>query len=294
MSFVKVQNAQFIRHGRRLTGFGGNKYQLQVSTQSESDIRSLLQAARDIKIPVLRTWAFDAGNPPTDSDGNFRYLEYVIGTNVLSNGSFESGSSPWTLGSDWSRVNTDSHDGSWSIKQVSTTAYSSAYILATVTPSTNYILTFWYKVSNTSGNPPVLFIGTSPGNNNIKDCGYNYDTGGVWKRKQITFNSGANSSLYITFQNFNGVVTSFIDDVTLSVQGGAQLAYREQTFAHFDLLMALAEEYEVMIQPVYADNPFYDTKKTYVTWANSIYNAGLSTAYPYVGFWTDPYVFFVS
>lgn len=65
---------------------------------------------------------------------------------------------------------------------------------------------------------------------------------------------------------------------------GGQLLNRETTWEKVDTLLYWADIYGIKIIFSFADNPTYDTKKTYVNWANSIYSSGLSTSYPYEGF----------
>lgn len=66
---------------------------------------------------------------------------------------------------------------------------------------------------------------------------------------------------------------------------GSTLLWREAQWVHVDMIADLAREYGLKLYPCLADNtPNYDTKATYVTWANAVYSSGLSTSYPYTGF----------
>lgn len=141
MSYVTRSTTTFQYEGRRFKFIGFNFYPFNVEVSSLSTIQAILGAAKDRGITVMRTWCFDAGKPPSNVGGNFRYL---------------------------------------------------------------------------SGNI---------------------------------------------------------------------LRFREAQFVQLDTLLAIARRYGIKIILCLADNtPNYDTKATYVNWANAVYNSRLSTSYPYTGF----------
>ncbi len=70
---------------------------------------------------------------------------------------------------------------------------------------------------------------------------------------------------------------------------GGQLLWREATLAQLDMVLHEAKRHNIKLILSLADNPTYLTKKTYVDWANSIYSAGLSNAFPYIGFFSSSY-----
>lgn len=117
MSFVTRSGSQFIRNGKRFRFVGGNYYPLFWSSQAT--VQSVFDACVAKRIPVVRAWCFDSGKPPTDSGGNFRFLDYPLGDNLITNGEFETDTSAWTLHAEFTRSNEQAKTGSYGIKQVS-------------------------------------------------------------------------------------------------------------------------------------------------------------------------------
>lgn len=269
--FVSVSGGNLMRLGRRYRYDGINFYPLLHFTLGQSDIDTLLNYAYADGVRVIRAWCFDAGYLPGNSAANYRYLEYPVGTNLLSNGNFETDTTGWTVGSDFTRVSNDAYDSDYSMKQVSTSGYSGIQAGFTTTTNTSYVVTFYYKVSNPSGNPPVLFIGTTPGDNDVLDAGYNSGTSGLWARRQVQFNSGSNTTVYLSFQNWGGSVTAYYDDINVSVQGTPIFKWREATLQNLDLVLDRFRRKGMKVMLSLADNPTYHTKETYIRWSDLIY-----------------------
>lgn len=80
MSFVTRSTSQFRYLGKRFQFIGVNYYPFIVETSSTATMQQILGTAKSRGINVVRTWCFDAGNPPTNSAGNFRYRS---GTSLL-------------------------------------------------------------------------------------------------------------------------------------------------------------------------------------------------------------------
>lgn len=69
---------------------------------------------------------------------------------------------------------------------------------------------------------------------------------------------------------------------------GSSLVSREATFVQLDTILDYARIHGIKLVLCLADNTTnYDTKNTYVDWANSINSAGLTDAYPYVDFFNS-------
>ncbi len=291
MSYVTRSGSQFMLDGKRFRFVGVNYYPLIIGMTSIANLAALFDACAAKGITVMRTWAFDAGKPPSDSDGNFRFLDYPLGTNLLSNGSFETDLSGWVSSADFTRSSQDAKVGTYSVKQVSAGGYNSFHTSAiAVTAGTNYVLTLWYKVVSRSGFGTLLEVKTGDLATQIKDCGLLEDTSGTWVRKQIAFNSGANTSIAINLNNFGGSVTAFFDNINLSLQQAPTLTPHEPTFVQLDRALDEANKRGIKLILCLADNTTnYDTKSTYITWANTIYGAALSTSFPQVAFYTDAY-----
>lgn len=72
-------------------------------------------------------------------------------------------------------------------------------------------------------------------------------------------------------------------------ESGGSLHWREAQWVKLDYLLSEAGKYGVKIYLCLADNNYtasfgYDSKKTYVEWANAVYGSEISTDYPYTGF----------
>lgn len=80
MAYITVQDAQFKYLGSRLRFFFINHYPLFVESVSDAEIENLCRACRQLGIPAIRFWLWNAGYMPTDSAGNLRYLS---GTTLL-------------------------------------------------------------------------------------------------------------------------------------------------------------------------------------------------------------------
>lgn len=71
----------------------------------------------------------------------------------------------------------------------------------------------------------------------------------------------------------------------LFYESGGSLITREATLVHLDMILNEASKRGQKLVLSLADNTTnYDTKATYVSWANDTMAAGLSEVYPYVGF----------
>jgi len=288
--------------GNRFRFIGLNKYPLLVQTMAQADVQAFFDGCKNRSVSVVRTWCFDAGNPPSDSAGNFRYLDYPLGTNLITNPSVETNLAGFTAqdgtalnSSVFTRSNETAEDGSWSVKQVSSWGtYDALTYAVTVTASTNYVWTFWHKIQAIAGDgshfPPVFGVGdaTNASWNGVKDGGISSDDGGVWHRTQLLFNSGSNTQVHLNIMNFGGENLCYFDNFNLCVQGTPTLATREASFVQLDMVLDEARQRGIKLILSLADNPTYGTKQTYCHWADAIYGTSLEAAgYPYVGFFDN-------
>lgn len=264
-----------------------------IQSYSEAAIREYFSAAQKKGIKGFRFWLFDAGKPPTDSAGNLRFAEYPLGSNIITNPSFETNTTGWALGTAFTRSNLSAQDGTWAVRQVSSAGtYDFLTYDATVTQNTDYVWTFWYKTTWTPGsdgqNPVAVWVGTgdNAGDNGRTQLDAGYLAGATeWTRKQVTFNSGANTLVHLNLVNHGGTNTSYFDNHNLSVVQASVLTWRESQWVVVDRIADLARQYGLKLYPCLADNTTnYNTKATYVSWANAVYDSGLSTSSPYVGF----------
>lgn len=300
MAYVTREGDKFMYRGRRFRFIGFNNYTMQVDSPSASSLRAGFGAARRHGVTVFRTWCFDVSRrTTTNSLGNFRYLTTTSGgSDILSNGTFETNTVGWGLDSQFTRSNTDAHSGSYSIAQVSPsgsyqnfTTVNDANGIA-VTPNTSYTFKFWYKLT-VSGFPPLISINSGNAYGSQIANGALANTSGAWVQASLTFNSGANSKVWFRLANNGGAVTAFYDDFTLTSGTGYELAWVESTLVHLDTLLDEARRAGIKLILSLADNNMYfggyETKITYFNWANTIYNAGLVNTENYFEFFRSPF-----
>lgn len=294
--FVTVRDGKYWLKGAEYRGVGFNFFDLAWS--SKSDITTIMDYTLGVGGNELRFWLYDSGKPPTDSAGNFRFLDYEADydNNLFTNFDFETDTADWTLQSGWTRSSDYAYENGFSIKGVNTSGFNGMLSdPITVTDNTDYVLTFYYKqAEHLSGNRPIVSIRESNGTTEIKNGGSlantPANTSGGWERKQVSFNSGVNTEITVKVLNNNGSVTFYYDYFCLNVQGAPFLSPRESQFELLDFVFDEARKRGLKLRPSFADNTTnYNTKQTYVNWANSIYGAGLSTASPYIGFFTSVY-----
>jgi hypothetical protein len=142
-------------------------------------------------------------------------------TNLISNNSFETNTTGWTLGADFSRSTTQAYLGTHSIKQVSTTG-SVAFTTASgsgipTTQFTDYQLIFYTRVAITSGSGAHLQIqgGAIGGANLLIADTVLGDTASSWVPITVTFNSGIYTSIFLNIFNAGGNLTAFYDAFSL-------------------------------------------------------------------------------
>lgn len=294
--FITVENGDFMHKGRPWKGIGFNHHLLAWS--SKASIFNIMNYISRVGGNEIRFWLFDQLNP-SDANGNFHFLDYPLDDpeilSTVATIDFEADAAGWTLGADFTRSNEASRTGSWSLKQVSTTGFIGIVSeIVTVSASTWYTLTFYYKKISQVSFGPLLEIRKGSDNSVILDGGLLEISGpeseGGWQRKQVQFNSGTETGIKINIKNFNGAVTYYYDDFWLNEQGTPIISPRESQFLILDFVADEARKRGIRLCPSFADNTTnYNTKKTYVTWANAVYGAGLSTAFPYIGFFNSSF-----
>lgn len=282
---------QFDLQGSRFRFVGTNKYNLM--GMSQSAIQAYFSACETAGIRVVRFWGFN-----TSASGPFQHLVYPTdGTNLLSNPSFESDTSGYVLNGNGGFVNAFSRSsespyvGSWGIKQSSGfNTYQNMYAQVSVTPNTNYVWTFWYKLTNTAGQgnqlPPLISVNASNGSTTILDGGL-LGNATEYTQKQYKFNSGSNSSIYLRITNYGGSNIAYYDNFHLGVAPVPQLDMIESGYAKLDMIINEANTYGIKLVISLADNPTYNSKLIFVNWANAIDGTAISTSYPYRGFFDD-------
>lgn len=282
--FVRNIDGQFMLGSDRYRFIGMNKYNIFASGLSLTQMKDFLDACQSAKIGVVRTWLFP---------DFFQHLRYPLSEiNLINNISFESDVTDYSMGDDFIRSNDTARTGDWSIKQVSYhNTYESLVTVRSVTPNTKYVWTFWYKLTHHGGQvsqlPPLIRVRNANDTANIIDAGF---LGGTteWVEKQVVFNSGSNDQVRLVIQNYGGRNDAYYDDFHLGLYDNPVITTSESKMAKIDSLLDLAEQRNIKLIFSLADNnPNFDTKKKLIEWANLVYNAGVGTAFPQIGFYEN-------
>lgn len=260
-AFVTRNGNQLKRYGTRFRGIMTNWYGLIHSNYSLAQYRTIMSAAKNTGLIGFRSWCFDKDATPTNTTGNFRYIT-PAGSNLLSNPDFESGTSTWQLGTDFSRVSDgNTHSGSFAIKQVSTGGFDNFTTTndatgITVQANTDYVFWMYAKVQITSGLGPIVQVnsGSAFGTtlNSYGSLNATLDVNGNpgFQKIGFVFNSGNNTKVWIRIFNNNGTVTCYYDDFNISKLGGT-VNWVESTFVALDKCLAAAREQGlVMVLPI--------------------------------------------
>lgn len=297
--FVTVENGQFMVHGRPWRGIGFNYFGLAWS--DKDSIVNILDYIAKIGGNELRFWLFSQLNP-TDSPGNFHFLDYPLDDpellDAVATVDFEGGTTGWTLDSDWSHSTEDAHTGTGSIKLVSAGGFEGIIsdIVTGLTTDTLYTFTLYYKNVAQSGFGPLLSIRKGSDGTQLLDGGLmeqegDPDVDDGWVRKQVQFSTGTETSIYIRLLNFGGTCTYYFDDFWLNAQGTPILSMREAQFRTLDFAVDEARKRGIRLVPSFADNTTnYNSKLTFVKWANAVSGAGATASFPYIGFFSNSVV----
>lgn len=141
-------------------------------------------------------------------------------TNLITNSSFETNTTGWSLDADYTRSNTDAYDGSYSIKQVSTSGFSNFYTGSSgiaVDANSDYIITFRAKVTVTSGFAPLFQVNVGSAFGTTLDGSFKTisATGGEWVEQTATINTGGNTTIWLRIFNNDGAVTAYYDQFSI-------------------------------------------------------------------------------
>ena len=147
------------------------------------------------------------------------------GDNLIQNGSFESGTSGWSIGGT-TATSTDAKEGSTALLIQHTTMYGEAAAqVVNVTTNTNYTISWWTK--RVSGSDAYcLFVMNNAGYANINptegEIWFN-QTSTDWVQKTIKINSGDATAILLKFgPDWTAAGGSFlVDDVVMTAEGGS-------------------------------------------------------------------------
>ena len=149
---------------------------------------------------------------------------------VLKNGSFETGNaSGWSLGNTASVSDSLPHSGLYSLYATPNTgAYSyAATQTVSVEQNANYTISFWYSYASSVSPDMRLYVhdgdkektNIMAANNNIQPvvyCRESTAVSGIWAMATLSFNSGANDTLFLKFGGGSGGFGEiYLDDFTM-------------------------------------------------------------------------------
>lgn len=144
-------------------------------------------------------------------------------TNLVSNGTFESGTSGWacSTGATMTATTTDPGSGSQSLAlDASTVDYVWTYTSVTVTANTDYTISFKAKVANNGLN--INFNNASWGSAGISQI--QVGSPSTWTDYSYDFNSGDNTTLLVFFQSGWSMTAGgmiYLDDVVIAEKSTA-------------------------------------------------------------------------
>jgi hypothetical protein len=142
-------------------------------------------------------------------------------TNLITNPGFENGTTGWDVGNSFSVSTADKHAGNQSMLvtggcPANYGCWTNLFQTVTVTPNTDYLLTFWIKGA---ASPTTVSAIVSEANWGPQLVQKNITPTTSWVMQSMTFNSGSNSQIMVIFQDGMGG-TSYIDDVQLFALSG--------------------------------------------------------------------------
>ncbi len=299
-NFVTRVGSWLMHKGARFKYIGFNSYTTQVDGLPQSTLAANFDAMKRHGCTVLRIWCFDrdnvrrdgngnlqSTNNPTNVLGNFRYLATAaVGANILTNGGFESGLTGWSADPNYTLSTSGPHGGTNCVAVNCPGGFQNLTTLndptgITVLPNTDYTLQFWYKLAVT-GNSQILNINAGSAYGTTLAAAFPGNTAGAYAQGSVTFNSGANTKVWIRIYNNNGTVTGSYDDFTLGVRTAPHLEWVESTLAHLDLVLDEARKKDIrIVLSLFDSNNYqgaaYPSKITYDNWANQIYGTNLNT-----------------
>ncbi|WP_068610469.1 carbohydrate binding domain-containing protein [Paenibacillus swuensis] len=129
--------------------------------------------------------------------------------NYVMNAGFEAGLKSWSAGTSGAAVvSNEAKSGTASLKSGNKGGYASITQTMSVTPNTNYELSYYAKGQN-----PRAKVTTDPGLSNTVTNSACTVSATEWTRCTQSFNSGNFSTVYLTFYEGSTPTTMYIDDV---------------------------------------------------------------------------------
>ena len=174
------------------------EYSYQFNSGSNTSLLLLLQShsAMDIYLDDIKIAEPETEQPETPEEPTIR--------NVLVNGDFETGNlNGWNNYSGTTVTSAKVHGGSYAMTSGNTASKYQTMTkqVMTVTPNTDYTLTFWCYYAGTNAQPSFYtYIQDVDGNNLFSKTTYPSPSG-AWEQVTVTFNPGELSSLVLYVKN---------------------------------------------------------------------------------------------
>jgi hypothetical protein len=280
---VYSESAQFKLNGNRLRVIGGNTYGLMFdppSNYTDQELDDFFGGCRRDGVRVIRSWFYSnpAAGWTQNVAGAFRYRDNTIGSSVrtidlnILDRSFEKVTSVWSMDADYTRSALAASNGSYGIRQVSTSGNANFYYGAdgiTVVPNMPTTLYFDKRVFLNSGLPPQIQInsgsafGTTIAESTIA-------AGGTYEELSITFTPTTNK-VWPRIYNNGGNLTADYDNFRMSYTMNAttDLQWREEQWAHADRVLYYANKYGVKLILVLENN--WESVSKHRGWHDGLY-----------------------
>lgn len=144
-------------------------------------------------------------------------------TNLITNSGFESGTTGWSLESDYTRSDEASHSGDYSIKQDSADGFESLLTEdagISVIPGKGYTLSYWADVTVNSGNEAKIRVtavdkyGDNPSGVTLIENDVEASDG--FTERALSFVGPSTGIVWVRVFNNGGSVTAYYDDFKIT------------------------------------------------------------------------------
>lgn len=147
-------------------------------------------------------------------------------TNLVQNPKFQSNANYWALDGDFTaNYGTGGAVAGGYVAQSSVGGFANFTTVNdsngyAVTPDTDYVFSFYFKISALSGNAPIVQMNGGGAFGETLGVRFLFNTSGAWVRTDIAFNSGEYSLVYMRLFNNGGNVTAEYSNFMLQLDPG--------------------------------------------------------------------------
>lgn len=190
--------------------YGGNELSVALNngtaSYSKYSIANIAVTNNQLEIGIYTNTNASTGKWMRLDD--FELVNNSASSNKVANPGFENGTNNWYLDSIFSVSTADKYSGSSSLKMVGTGNWKNAYQPITVSPNTDYTLSFYMKGS--ASTQAVIFNSDWSTRINSKV----FTPTSSWAKYTLTFNSGNRSTIALDLQDASSG-TTYIDDIAI-------------------------------------------------------------------------------